>query len=150
VDETTSPVSNKVLDRAIVIDMSNVELAGFLADLVTRSPELTDARTAIEPRLLAVQGLMAPHGLGFGYRVAEEAVRYQAFAAKHLNATPDSVMDDLMVQKVLVKLRGSETQRRLLTDLTAALAGLPKSGNQLLFLCRVFGKRFGTVLRFFG
>jgi hypothetical protein len=149
VDETTSPVSNKVLDRAIVIDMSNVELAGFLADLVTRSPELTDARTAIEPRLLAVQGLM-PHGLGFGYRVAEEAVRYQAFAAKHLNATPDSVMDDLMVQKVLVKLRGSETQRRLLTDLTAALAGLPKSGNQLLFLCRVFGTRFGTVLRFFG
>jgi 5-methylcytosine-specific restriction protein B len=127
VDETTNPVSNKVLDRAMVIDMSNVELAGFLDDLVSRDPELQGARAAIEARLLAVQSLMVPHGLGFGYRVAEEVVRYQAFATRHLQATPDAVIDDLMVQKVLVKLRGTETQRRLLTDLTAALAGLEKS-----------------------
>ena len=127
VDETTNPVSNKVLDRAIVIDMSNVELAGFLADLAARNTDLRDARTAIEPRLLAVQSLMVPHGLGFGYRVAEEVVRYQAFATKHLNATVDLVIDDLMVQKVLVKLRGTETQRKLLADLTGTLAGLPKS-----------------------
>lgn len=88
VDETTNPVSNKVLDRAIVIDMSNVELAGFLDDLVSRDPGLQAGRAAIEARLLAVQALMVPHGLGFGFRVAEEAVRYQAFATSYLQATP--------------------------------------------------------------
>ena len=127
VDETTNPVSNKVLDRAIVIDMSNVELAGFLDNLVSRNPGLQGARAAIEARLLTVQSLMVPHGLGFGYRVAEEVVRYQAFATSQLQATADAVIDDLMVRKVLVKLRGTETQRRLLTDLTTALAGLEKS-----------------------
>src|SRR5262249_55673689 len=30
VDETTNPVSNKVLDRAVAIDMSQVGLSGFL------------------------------------------------------------------------------------------------------------------------
>jgi hypothetical protein len=127
VDETTNPVSNKVLDRAIVIDMSNVELAGFLDNLVSRNPGLQGARAAIEARLLAVQSLMVPHGLGFGYRVAEEVVRYQAFATSQLQATADAVIDDLMVRKVLVKLRGTETQRRLLTDLGVALVGLEKS-----------------------
>lgn len=70
---------------------------------------------------------MAPQGLGFGYRVAEEAIRYQAFATEKLQADPEQVIDDLMVQKVLVKLRGTETQRKLLADLSLALAGLPKS-----------------------
>ncbi len=38
IDETTNPVSNKVLDRAIVIDMSAVDLSGFLDGLVNREP----------------------------------------------------------------------------------------------------------------
>ena len=33
IDETTNPVSDKVLDRAIVIDMSAVDLRGFLDGL---------------------------------------------------------------------------------------------------------------------
>ena len=40
VDETTNAVSDKVLDRAVVIDMSAVDLAGFLAGLETREPSL--------------------------------------------------------------------------------------------------------------
>ena len=79
---------------------------------------------------------MAAHGLGFGYRVAEEAVRYHAFAAEHLTADPAGVTDELMVQKVLVKLRGSERQRPLLTGLAkgarrpAALPGLPRQADR--------------------
>jgi 5-methylcytosine-specific restriction protein B len=70
---------------------------------------------------------MAAHGLGFGYRVAEEAVRYHAFNAAHLGADAADVTDDLMVQKVLVKLRGSLRQRPLLNGLSKALDGLPRS-----------------------
>ena len=42
IDETTNPVSDKVLDRAVVIDMSTVDLPGFLAGLETREPSLAD------------------------------------------------------------------------------------------------------------
>ena len=127
IDETTNPVSDKVLDRAVVIDMSEVDLGGFLAALVVREPALKGARSACEAHLVAASTVMALHGLGFGYRVAEEAVRYHAFAAAHLNADPAATTDDLMVQKVLVKLRGGERQRPLLTGLAKALDGMPRA-----------------------
>jgi 5-methylcytosine-specific restriction protein B len=127
VDETTHPVSDKVLDRAVVIDMSAVDLAGFLAALAAREPALAAARAACEGHLVAAYDLMAAHGLGFGYRVAEEVVRYHAFAAQHLNAAAAATTDTLMVQKVLVKLRGAEKQRPLLSGLSRTLAGLPGS-----------------------
>ena len=131
VDETTNPVSDKVLDRAIVIDMSAVQLREFFTDFEGRKPELADACAACEERLVMAHGLMAEHGLGFGYRVAEEVVRYHAFARQHLAAGADETADDLMVQKVLVKLRGAEKQRRLLTNLLGALEGLPHSSTFL-------------------
>lgn len=127
VDETTNPVSDKVLDRASVIDMSAVDVIGFLALLESRHPELKAARAAAEPKLTEVHGLMQQHGLGFGYRVIEEFVRYHAFDAEHLKSPPDEVTDQLLVQKVLVKLRGAEKQRPLLTGLDKAFAGLPRA-----------------------
>jgi hypothetical protein len=130
VDETTNPVSDKVLDRAIVIDMSPVELVGFCADLVAREPGLKDSRAMAEPTLLAVHALLTQHGLGFGYRVTEEVIRYHAFATKHLQTAPDMVIDELMAQKVLVKLRGTEKQRGLLNGLAKILSG-KKSGALL-------------------
>jgi hypothetical protein len=127
IDETTNPVSDKVLDRAVVIDMSAVDLTGFFSTLESRDVTLKEARAGCEARLLSVHTLMAAHGLGFGYRVAEEVLRYHAFASGQLKADPTTVIDDLMVQKVLVKLRGAERQRPLLTSLTKALAGLPRA-----------------------
>lgn len=127
IDETTNPVSDKVLDRAVVIDMSAVDLAGFLTMLAGREPDLKDACSASEKHLLAAHAIMTTHGLGFGYRVAGEVVRYHAFAAQHLAADPAGITDDLMVQKILVKLRGAERQRPLLAGLGKALVGLPRS-----------------------
>lgn len=130
VDETTNPVSDKVLDRAIVIDMSKVDLDGFLKALVAREPSLAAAHGAAGPVLLAVQEALTAHNLGFGYRVAQEVLRYHAFCAAHAGG-PDGALDDLMVQKVLVKLRGAERQRPLLGGLKKALAGLPRSQAML-------------------
>lgn len=127
VDETTNPVSDKVLDRAMVIDMSAVDLPGFLASLEMREPALKNARGACEDHLLAAHKLMTAHGLGFGYRVAEEVVRYHAFAEEHLKTAAGDTTDDLMVQKVLIKLRGAERQRPLLSGLQKALGSLPRS-----------------------
>ncbi len=127
IDETTNPVSDKVLDRASVIDMSAVDLPGFLNALEARQPELKAARAAVEAKLTEVHGLMQAQGLGFGYRVIEEMVRYHAFDAAHVKSGADAVTDQLLAQKVLVKLRGAEKQRVLLTGLDKACAGLPRS-----------------------
>jgi 5-methylcytosine-specific restriction protein B len=127
IDETTNPISSKVLDRAIVIDMSNVDLLGFLAVLEKREPKLAKAREACEPLLRTTHALMTTHGLGFGYRCVEEFIRYYAFADQHMGGARLSTMDDLMVQKVLIKLRGAEKQRALLSGLGKALAGMPRA-----------------------
>jgi len=127
VDETTNPVSDKVLDRASVIDMSEVDVPGFLVALAGRFPDLQDACTTAEHHLTAVHVLMREYGLGFGYRLIEEFIRYHAFDTKHLQSNSDTVSDQLLVQKVLVKLRGSERQRPLLDKLKETCAGLPKA-----------------------
>ena len=125
VDETTNPVSDKVLDRASVIDMSAVDVPGFMTSLINRCPELHIAKDASAQRLEEIHRLMEGYGLGFGYRVIEEFVRYHAFDAKYLKNSTDSVTDQLLVQKVLVKLRGTERQRPLLNALVKACQGLP-------------------------
>lgn len=127
VDESTNPVSDKVLDRASVIDMSTVDVPGFLASLENRHPELKDARAASEAKVTQIHDLMQQYGLGFGYRLIEEFIRYHAFDAVHLKSPATDVTDQLLVQKVLVKLRGTERQRTLLTDLDKACEGLPRA-----------------------
>ncbi|MCL4743783.1 MAG: hypothetical protein KJZ83_00060 [Burkholderiaceae bacterium] len=131
IDETTNPISDKVLDRAILIDMSAVDITGFFAGLAERAPALANARAQCEPVLVPLQTVLARQGLGFGYRTAEEVLRYHAFATGTLGAQPDGTLDDLLVQKVLVKLRGSERHRPMLTELQGLLRGKPKS-DQLL------------------
>ncbi len=127
VDETTNPVSDKVLDRASVIEMSNVDLIGFFDSLALRKPELADACLVAKPILSKVHDLMGSHGMGFGYRLIEEFACYHAFDAKHLGSDSSDVTDQLLVQKVLVKLRGSERQRSLLTSLSKVCSGLPRA-----------------------
>ena len=127
VDETTNPVSDKVLDRASVIDMSSVDVPGFLVSLVNRYPELQAARAASEAWLVDIHKLMQQYGQGFGYRLIEEFVRYHAFDARHLQNAPETVTDQLLVQKILIKLRGAERQRPLLDSLFKACAGFPRA-----------------------
>lgn len=126
VDETTNPVSDKVLDRAVVIDMSKVDLAGFFAKLRADEADLTPSIDACAPTLEAVNAAMTPHAQGFGYRVAEEFVRYHLFATK-IGRGSDEVIDDMLVQKVLVKLKGSHAQREMLSELKKTLNGRPRS-----------------------
>jgi hypothetical protein len=127
IDETTNPVSDKVLDRASVIDMSSVDVPGFLKSLADRYPDLASARAVAEPRLIRIHGLMQEYGLGFGYRLIEEFIRYHAFDAQHLKNDADTVNQQLLVQKVFVKLRGGERQRPLLDGLLKACDGLPQA-----------------------
>ena len=131
VDETTQSVSDKVLDRAQLIDMSRIDVEGFLATLASREPSLGPAIQACSGTLVSVHRLLDLHGPAFGYRVAEDVIRYAAFAAESLGQSWDDLLDDLMVQKILVKLRGTERQRPLLSGLRDALAGRGKAQSLL-------------------
>ncbi|MDF3982894.1 hypothetical protein P3W23_12930 [Luteibacter sp. PPL554] len=127
VDETTNPISDKVLDRASVIDMSKVDVEGFLTALTERNPELLEAKDASKDVLSTIHGLLDQHNLSFGYRTIEEFVRYHAFDARHLRNPSDAVTDQLLVQKVFVKLRGNERQRQLLIALEKACSSFPSA-----------------------
>ena len=131
VDETTNPLSDKVLDRAVVIDMSAVDLPRFFASLRERSavlgPSIDPCAAVLEP----LNALLAPHGLGFGYRLADEFVRYHAFATERLGSTSGQVIDDLLVQKALVRLRGSEAQRDMLAKVSSLLKDHPQASATL-------------------
>ncbi|WP_297511000.1 hypothetical protein [uncultured Caulobacter sp.] len=127
VDETTSTLSDKVMDRAVVIDMSDVDLGSFFDTLGAREDALNASIGACRPVLQDLSALLGPHGLGFGYRLAEEFVRYHAFATDHLGRSSEEVIDDQLVQKALARLRGSEAQRDLLRKLAETNAGRPRS-----------------------
>ncbi len=128
VDETTNPISDKVLDRSIVIDMSTVDLEGFLSGLKGRELELAASVDACSATLIAVDDIMGPHAQGFGYRVAEEVIRYHRFAVG-IGRGSDDVIDDMLVQKVLVKLKGAHTQRPMLDALAKAVVGRERSAQ---------------------
>ena len=131
IDETTNPVSDKVLDRAILIEMNEVDVGGYITKIETEDPNLATSCAHCGPYLVAMQGVMQQHRLGFGYRLIREVIAYHHFAVGSLGQDANDVLDQLMVQKLLVKLRGSEAQRNLLDDLWKQLTALPRSKTLL-------------------
>jgi len=128
IDETTSPLSDKVLDRAVLIDMSNIELEAMLDLLVQRSSQLSGAVQASKDILVKVYQILANHQQPFGYRMVEEVIKYVHFSSTELGfETPESAIDAQMVQKVFSKLKGTESQRELLVSLSALVNNFPES-----------------------
>ena len=122
--------------RAIVINMSAVELRQFSRPgLETREPALGAARAwPARDRLAAAHGLMARStGSASATGPPMRSSSYHAnFRAREAACRRTRLRDDLMMQKVLVKLRGAEKQRGLLTGLLegaegpATLDGVPE------------------------
>jgi 5-methylcytosine-specific restriction protein B len=126
-DETTHAISDKVLDRAVVIEMPSVNTSGFLDMLSKDSPEMKESASACCEILVRVNGILSPQHLGFGYRVIKEFVAYHHFGIKSgCSASQDSI-DFQITDKILVKLRGAERQRQMLVELRSALAAYPNA-----------------------
>jgi 5-methylcytosine-specific restriction enzyme B len=117
VDETTNPLSNKILDRANVIDMSSVNIKGFLDDLINREPDLKSSIKKVKDILIGINEILMPNNLGFGYRVAEEFTRYFYYALKVDNTSENETIDHLLSQKILTKLKGTERKRPMINSL---------------------------------
>jgi MoxR-like ATPase len=117
IDETTHPFSDKVLDRAVTIDTSDIDIEGFLEHLETQDPTLREAIGASNDLLVEMWDLLEPHGQGFGYRVTEEIIRYLDLTQTEDIGNIRESLDHAIAQKILVTLSGSQGERELLNDL---------------------------------
>jgi hypothetical protein len=120
VDESTHTLSDKLLDRANVIELTDVDLEGFRASY--RGPLDDDAWRIIAE----VHAIVARAGQPFGYRTLSEMLRYLEQARGVL--TPQQALDQQIKQKVLPKLRGEDSPRlrRALSALLELLLGRPQ------------------------
>jgi hypothetical protein len=119
VDESTFALSDKLLDRANVIELTDVDLAAFRA--AWDGPLDPDVWAMLE----ALLPLFSEAGHPFGYRTVGEILRFTAQAAGSL--TPQQALDLQIKQRLLPRLRGEDGPRlrRALTEVLAICLGVP-------------------------
>jgi len=130
-DETTQSISDKVLDRANFIDMSEVNTADYLSKLSEDDGALSEVIEMYGELIAQINNILLPVQLGFGYRTVKEIMGYLAFAKQAGIAELSSVIDQQVRQKILVKLRGGERHRQALADLSSLLTGYSGSHRVL-------------------
>lgn len=121
VDESTHSLSDKLLDRANVIELTDVDLEAFRRSYRGAIDE------AAWKTIAAIHAIVARAGQPFGYRAIDEMLRYIEQARGVL--PPEQAIDQQIKQKILPKLRGDDTPRlrRALTALLELLLGSPQS-----------------------
>lgn len=106
-DETTQPISDKVLDRAFTIEFWDVDLAGYFA---ARGAGGRPRDQAAEQALLDIHAILREIRRHFGYRTAGEVLAMlDAAAAEGITAT-GPVLDQAVFSKVLPRIRGHESK----------------------------------------
>ena len=103
VDESTHALSDKLLDRANVIELTDVDLPAFRASYRGALDE------SIWQTIVAVHAIVARASQPFGYRTIAEMLQYVEQARGIL---PKAQALDLQIkQKILPKLRGEDNPR---------------------------------------
>jgi MoxR-like ATPase len=121
VDESSHTLSDKLLDRANVIELTDVDLAAF------RQSYREPIDEAAWPIISQIHAIMTRAGQPFGYRALAEMLRYIEQARGVI--PPAQALDQQIKQKILPKLRGDDTPRlrRALAALLELLLGQPQS-----------------------
>ena len=126
VDETTHPFSDKVLDRAQIIQYGNVEFAGYkkstenvLPVFVNHSRFREFSRKTSEIPINdnwfnELNSILRIGGYHFGFRVKKQIEDYCSYGLRSGLFTfksPDDVVDLQIIQKILPKIRGINSQK---------------------------------------
>jgi hypothetical protein len=121
VDESSHTLSDKLLDRANVIELTDVDLEAF------RQSYREPIDSAAWPIITQIHAIMTRAGQPFGYRAIAEMLRYIE-QARGVMPTAQA-LDQQIKQKILPKLRGDDTPRlrRTLAALLELLLGQPQS-----------------------
>ena len=131
-DESTSPISPMVLDRANTIDLSSFDVREYCAWLAQSEPGVAVVvkdETVVGTLEKAWQ-ILEPYGLQFGKRTVRELAMY--VARSHAVAPGSAGLDDQIVQKILPKVSGTEDHYEMLVHLSRALEDFPRSHAAVL------------------
>ncbi|MBC7451037.1 MAG: DUF3578 domain-containing protein [Cytophagales bacterium] len=141
-DETTHSFSRKVLDRAMTIEMNDIDFSEGLTDsgnhwaydqplsagLVLSEKthgfqvyaELDESGTSIISYLEAVNDILEGSPFKIAYRVRDEFLLY-AYNYKQIADKPDGwlteVLDNMTLMKILPRIEGDDHKTKLLTEL---------------------------------
>lgn len=148
VDETTHGISDKVLDRAFVMTLSDVDLEQFWNAAESKY------KVALQEEWNMLQALhvkLSRYELHFGYRTMNEMLR-KLYANEELDSDirmeKKEAVDRVIAEKVLPKIRGDERIDALLIDLIDWTAALFGDGSESLYhLLRMKGEldRYGAT-----
>jgi hypothetical protein len=142
VDETTQPVSDKVVDRANTLEFFTVDLEKIperqppppvievTADL-WNSFRTQEPDTQFRQQLVEIGAILNRAGMGLGYRVVREIEVYLANSHDLLPAK--TAFDFQIKQRILPRIRGTLTLERTLADLAGFMKqnGLSHSAQRL-------------------
>lgn len=108
-DETTHGLSDKVLDRAAVIEFWDIDVDAFPGWQTSALPEarIATVRDALKGLIKALR----PARLHFGWRTIHDVIGYIEQAERGGVIDFDSALDQAIYAKVLPKLRGEDTPR---------------------------------------
>jgi hypothetical protein len=126
VDETTQPISDKVIDRANTLEFFSVDLDKIpqpsvppdpitLSTFVWQSYQIHESDKAYRDQIIAINKMLNKADLGLGYRVLHEIELYLANSKDLLE--PHVAFDLQIKQRILPRVRGTETIRSTLNDL---------------------------------
>jgi hypothetical protein len=109
-DETTHGLSDKILDRAFVLEFWDVDLAAY-PRWGQRAIAASDERRARDV-LGALMEALLPARLHFGWRVVDDVLNFLERAAPADDVLPfELALDSVIYAKVLPKLRGDDSTR---------------------------------------
>jgi energy-coupling factor transporter ATP-binding protein EcfA2 len=126
VDETTQPISDKVMDRANTLEFFRVDLDKIpqpgevpepfvLSASTWQSYQATKFDTSFRSQIIAISQILNKADLGLGYRVLHEIELYLANSAGLLD--PLMAFDLQVKQRILPRVRGSVFISEMLNEL---------------------------------
>lgn len=117
VDESTSPISEKVLDRAVIVDINVGGLADYLNFLEVKRPSIKDTIRELRGFLTTLDSILIDGGHGLNNRSVEEILLYLQRAKSSSNSRFGEHVDEVIKSKVLSKLKGDENIRDIVEKL---------------------------------
>jgi len=108
-DETTHGLSDKILDRAAVLEFWDVDVDAFPGWRTTRLP--AEAAAAVRAVLSALYHALRPVRLHFGWRTIGDIVGFVEVAVDAGVLDAVDSLDQAVFAKILPKLRGEDTKR---------------------------------------
>lgn len=108
-DETTHGLSDKVLDRAFVIEFWDINVEAFPGwQTTTLDPS---SRALVLEVLVVLVRILRPVRLHFGWRTIGDVIGYVETATEGGTFEAGAALDHAIYSKVLPKLRGEDTPR---------------------------------------